>query len=133
MKLNKEARKLSRQFFRGSFIDGRLDNARVSSVVTSIAETKPRHYLSLLKDYQRLIRLEVEKRHAIIESATELNASVSQDVERDLKAKYGGDITTDFRVNADLIGGMRIKLGNDVWDGSVRSRLSRLQEEISHI
>ncbi len=133
MKLNKEARKLSRQLFRVSFIGGKLDNARISSVVQSIITTKPRHYLSLLKDYQRLIRLEVEKRHAIIESATELSSSVSQNVERDLKAKYGGDLTTDFRINPDLIGGMRIKLGNDVWDGSVRNRLSRLQEEISHI
>ncbi len=133
MKLNKESRKLSRQLFRTSFADGKLDNTRIGAVVASILETRPRHFMDILKDYHRLIRLEVEKRHAVVESAAELSAETSRDVERDLKSKYGGDLTTDFRVNADLIGGLRIKIGNNVWDGSVRNRLARLSEEINHV
>ncbi len=133
MKLNKDSRKLSRQLFQSSFADGKLDNTRIAAVVESILSAKPRHYLAILKDYHRLIRLEVEKRHAIIESAAALSAETSRAVENDLKSKYGGDLTTDFRVNADLIGGLRIKIGNDVWDGSVRNRLARLSEEINHV
>jgi len=133
MKLNKDSRKLSRQLFRNSFADGKLDNSKIQAVVESILATRPRHYLDILKDYHRLIRLEVEKRHAVVESAAELSAETSREVERDLKSKYGGDLTTDFRVNADLIGGLRIKIGNDVWDGSVRNRLARLSEEINHV
>ena len=34
----------------------------------------------------------------------------------------------EFAENADLIGGMRVKLGDDVYDGSVKTRLSRLAE-----
>ena len=133
MKLNKDSRKLSRQLFRSSFADGKLDNSKIGAAVESILATRPRHYLDILKDYHRLIRLEVEKRHAVVESAAELSAETSREVERDLKSKYGGDLTTDFRVNADLIGGLRIKIGNDVWDGSVRNRLARLSEEINHV
>lgn len=133
MKLNKDSRKLSRQLYRSSFSDGKLDDSRVGAVVESILASRPRHYLDILKDYHRLIRLEVDKRHAIVESAAALNEETSREVERDLKSKYGGDLTTDFRVNPDLIGGLRIKIGNNVWDGSVRNRLARLSEEINHV
>jgi F-type H+-transporting ATPase subunit delta len=47
-----------------------------------------------------------------------------------LKKKYGSDLTTDFVVNPQLLGGMRIRVGSDVWDGSVRNRLERLQQQL---
>ena len=129
MKISKEARRLSSQLFRLSLTDGRLDRAKVSSVVQTVIKDKPRHYLGALESYQRLVRLEIAKRHAIIESAMELSPETSQTVVDNLKQKYGQDLTTEFAVNPDLIGGMRIKIGSDVFDGSVRNRLALLQEQ----
>jgi F-type H+-transporting ATPase subunit delta len=80
-----------------------------------------------------LIRLELDKRHAVIESATELSPDTSEHVLRDLKTKYGEGLTTDFRVNPDLIGGLRIRVGSDVWDGSVQGRLDRLDQELATV
>ena len=129
MKISKEARRLSSQLFRLSLTDGRLDRAKVSSVVQAVIKDKPRHYLGALESYQRLVRLEIAKRHATIESAVELSPETSQTVVANLKQKYGPDLTTDFVVNPDLIGGMRVKIGSDVFDGSVRNRLALLQEQ----
>ena len=129
MKITKEARKLSRQLFRLSLTDNRIDRAKVSSLVQSILTEKPRHYLGGLEAFQRLLRLELDKRHATIESAAPLSEQTSSAVVTNLKQKYGDDLTTEFRVNPELIGGMRIKVGSDVWDGSVRQRLARLQEQ----
>ena len=47
-----------------------------------------------------------------------------------LKNKYGNDLATEFQVDPQLLGGMRIRVGSDVWDGSVRNRLQRLQHEL---
>jgi F-type H+-transporting ATPase subunit delta len=33
-------------------------------------------------------------------------------------------------VNPQLLGGMRIQVGSDVWDGTVRGRLERLQQQL---
>ncbi len=129
MKISKEARRLSRQLFRLSLTDGALDRAKVSSIVQTVITEKPRHYVGALEDLQRLIRLEMAKRHAVIESAVALSPETSESIVNNLKQKYGQDLTTEFAVNPELIGGMRIKLGSDVWDGSVRSRLARLQEQ----
>jgi F-type H+-transporting ATPase subunit delta len=133
MRLNKEARKVCRELFRSSFSGGRLDAARVGTIVRTIVEKKPRYYIDILKSYQRLIRLETEKTHAVIESATTLNPETGRRVESDLRTKYGADLTTEFKVTPELIGGLRIKIGSDVWDGSVRHRLDRLNQEFSQI
>ncbi len=129
MKITKEARQLSRQLFRLSLTDNKLDRARVNSIVQTVLKEKPRHYLGALEAYQRLLRLEIAKRHAVIESAAALSDATSSAILNSLKQKYGDDLTTEFKVNPDLIAGMRIRIGSDVLDGSVRSRLARLQEQ----
>jgi F-type H+-transporting ATPase subunit delta len=99
-------------------------------MVQSVLATKPRRYVDVLKDYQRLLHLETERRHAVIESATPLSRSLGDQIVTNLRARYGDDLTTEFRTNPELLGGLRIKIGNDVWDGSVKNRLNQLQEQL---
>jgi F-type H+-transporting ATPase subunit delta len=130
MKINKEIRRLSREMLRASFTDGQLDPGRIASLVDSLIARKPRNYIGVLKNYRRLLRIEVEKRRARIESASEVDRETGSRLVANLKKKYGSDLTTDFVVNPQLLGGMRIRVGSDVWDGSVRNRLERLQQQL---
>jgi F-type H+-transporting ATPase subunit delta len=130
MKINKETRQLSKELLRASFIDGRLDNGRIASLVISLIKKKPRNYIKVLESYKRLLRLEVEKRTATIETATEVAPESSAQIVANLKRQYGSDLATRFVVNKELLGGMRIRVGSDVWDSSVRNRLHRLQQQL---
>jgi F-type H+-transporting ATPase subunit delta len=130
MKLNKEIRQLSRKMLQASFTDGQLDRGKVASLVDSLIAQRPRNYIDVLKNYRRLLRLELEKRHATVETASEVDPSVRSEIVANLKAKYGEDLATEFHVEPQLLGGMRIRVGSDVWDGSVRNRLQRLQHEL---
>ena len=130
MKINKETRQLSKELLRASFTDGRLDSGRIASLVKSLIEKKPRNYIKVLESYKRLLRLEVEKHTATIESATELAPQAGADLVANLKRKYGSDLAARFVVNKELLGGMRIRVGSDVWDSSVRNRLHRLQQQL---
>jgi F-type H+-transporting ATPase subunit delta len=130
MKINKEIRQRSRELLRESFTDGQLDRGKIASRVDALVAEKPRHYLAVLEHFKRLLRLEVEKRHARIESAGQLSPQVSSKVASNLKRKYGDDLTTEFVVKPELLGGMRVRVGSDVWDGTVRNRLQRLQQQL---
>jgi len=130
MKINKEIRQLSREMLRASFTNGQLDSGRIWSLVDSLIARKPRHYVEVLKNYRRLLRLELEKRQARIETASEVDSAMTSELVANLKSKYGSDLTTQFFVNPELLGGMRIRVGSDVWDGTVRNRLERLQQEL---
>ena len=126
MKVSKDARNLSRRLLRLSVTDGRLDEAKVRALVQTVLSEKPRHYIGALEAFQKLLRLEQAKRHATVDSATDLDAATQSSILSSLRGKYGADINADFRVNRDLIGGLRIQLGSNVWDGSVRNRLDVL-------
>lgn len=130
MKINKEIRRLSRDLFRASFSDGQLDQGKIESLVESLIEKKPRHYIAILENYKRLLRLEVQKRHARIESASELSPEISSGIVSNLERKYGQHLTTEFLVNPEFLGGLRIHVGSDVWDGTVRNRLERLEQNL---
>ena len=127
----KAALRIARQLFKLCLSDGKLDLARVQQVVRKLADTKPRGYLGILKQFHRLVRLESEKSQALVESAVELNGDIRTQVETDLKGKYGDQLTFEYTVNPDLLGGMRVRVGSDVWDGSVKARLSRLSTALS--
>jgi len=130
MKINKETRQLSKELLRASFTEGRLDNGRIASLVISLIKKKPRNYIKVLESYKRLLRLEVEKRTATIETATEVAPEASAQIVANLKRKYGSDLATRFVVKKELLGGMRIRVGSDVWDSSVLNRLHRLQQQL---
>ena len=130
MKINKETRQLSKQLLRASFTGGQLDSGRIASLVKSLIEKKPRNYIRVLESYKRLLRLEVEKRSATIETATALAPDAGAKIVENLKRKYGSDLAAKFVVNPELLGGMRIRVGSDVWDSTVRNRLHRLQQQL---
>ena len=130
MRINKEIRRLSREMLRASFTDGRLDGGKIASLVQSLITKRPRHFMDVLQYYKRLLRLEIDKRHARIESATQLAPEAAVDIVARLKRKYGEDLTTEFVVDPTLLGGVRVRVGSDVWDGTLRNRLERLQQQL---
>jgi F-type H+-transporting ATPase subunit delta len=130
MKISREARRLARELFRLSLVNGRIDANRVGEISQNLIAERPRGYVQILKELSRLIRLELDKRHAVIESASALEGESGDTVVKALKQKFGDDITTEFRTSPGLLGGIRVKLGSDVWDGSVVSRLSELSQQL---
>ena len=130
MKINKEVRQVGREMLRGSFADDKIDRGKIASLVQLLIAKKPRRYLDILHYYKRLLRLEIEKRHAKIESALPLAPQTATAVVERLKKKYGADLTSKFAVDPTLLGGIRVRVGSDVWDGTVRNRLQRLEQEL---
>lgn len=121
---------MAKALFQQSFSNGGLDPEKIKANARYVAEKKPGAFLAIIKEYHRLIRLELEKRHAVIESVAPLDDKTAGQLTASLRAKYGGDLTLEFRVSPDLIGGLRIKVGSDVWDGSLRGRLAQLEQNL---
>ncbi len=128
MKSNRAAHRTARQLLRFCLVDGRFSDDRARDVMNKLVG---RNALTTLEAFARLVRLEKARRHAIVESAIPAGAAVNADILASLQAKYGADITAEFQTNPALIGGLRIKLGSDVYDGSVRARLDSLTNSLS--
>jgi F-type H+-transporting ATPase subunit delta len=128
MKISKQAQRDARQLFRSCRVNGWLDESRVRAAVALLAAKKPRGYVEILARLHRLVKLDLEQRAARVESATPLAADLRTDVANRLQAIYGGGLNLSFRENPALLGGLRIQVGSDLYDGSVKMRLEKLEE-----
>ena len=128
MKISKQARRDAKQLFRSCCADGLLAGGRVSQALQAVAARKPRGYLAILSHFHRLVKLDVERRSARVESAAPLAASQQAEVQANLTRRYGPGLDVAFSQNPGLLGGIRIKVGSDVYDGSVQARLAALAE-----
>jgi F-type H+-transporting ATPase subunit delta len=128
MRATQQARRDAKQLFRVCQVDGLLAEPRVREVVSRLLQAKPRGYFATLQYFQRLVKLDVERRTARIESATTLSAPERTQLESYLGRQYGQGLTIQHTVNPAIIGGLRVRVGSDVYDGSIQGRLERLNE-----
>lgn len=131
MKLSKDSRKTAKQLFKASFVEGRLNSERLLQATSLVAHRKPRNYVGILKEILRLSRLETARHHAIIDSAINLTGQELDRVIGDLRSQYGNDLTTELHILPELLGGLRIQIGSDVFDGSVKGRIASLEKQIA--
>ncbi len=128
MKISKQARLEAKQLFRSCRVNGLLNEDRVRQAVQRVVAAKARGYLAILSHFHRLVKLDIEQRTARVESPVPLPADLQQALKDRLGRIYGAGLDISFAQNPSLIGGLRVKVGCDVYDGSVNTKLERLAE-----
>ncbi len=130
MTSTKPAKRQAKELFRACQLNGLLDEGRVRTAVRRVLESRPRGYQVILSHFERLVKLELQRRSARIESAVALPADLQAGIQAGLARAYGAGLQVSFAQNTALIGGLRVKVGSDVYDGSIKARLAALEESL---
>ena len=128
MQKTRQIEREAKQLFRLCQVNALLDEGRVNLVVERVIEAKRRGYWALLSLFLRLVRLDRAAHTATVETAVPLPADLQAEVQARLARVYGQGINTQFGLEPALIGGMRISVGSDVYDGSVQCELATLEK-----
>jgi F-type H+-transporting ATPase subunit delta len=128
MKITKQARRDAKQLFQACKVNGLLDEGRVRLSVQAVIARKPRGFVAILSHFQRLVKIDLERRAARVESAAPLSGAMEASLRASLAQRYGGGLNIAFSQNPALIGGLRVQIGSDVFDGSIQARLNALAE-----
>jgi F-type H+-transporting ATPase subunit delta len=130
MKIDSHARQSAKKFLRAALRpDGSIDENALRETVRRLATEKPRGHLAILYRLRKLVEIASDERAVRIESATPLpdqGASIVADLER----QYGPASSRSYEVKPDLLGGLRIRRGSTIWDGTVSTRLQRLEQSL---
>jgi len=86
---------------------------------------------SVNAEFRRLYRRRAGIVEAVVTSAVPLDAAEVAALEQRLAATAGAQVELSQRVDASLIGGLQVRLGDRLIDGSVRGRLERLRTRLS--
>ena len=125
MKINRAARAEAKSLFRICRTEKGLDEERLRKVIGIITKQRPRGYLQVLGRLGQLVRLEVARATHELVSATKLDDG-GKAVFGGLEKHFGKPLEQRAEVRPEVLGGLRIRVGSDVWDATIRGRLEAL-------
>jgi len=123
---SRQSQQLARHLCRLSLADGAVSAERVDAVLAYLREHPPRQPLAVLKHYRRLIARELARSQALVEHAGAINAAILLAIETALSRRYRRPIAVAARPDPQLIAGLRIRVGDDVYESSVAGQLATL-------
>lgn len=125
---SKQAKREAKQLFRLCLVNALVDEDRVRQIVKQVMRSGRRNSQGTLTQFVRLLRLDQDQHTAKVESAMPLSAELRAATETHLTRLYGPGLATSFTDRPSLIGGMRIQVGSDVYDGTVQAELAALEK-----
>ncbi len=118
---------LARQLFRLSLDGGRVSPERVGGVLAWVDKHRPSSASALLRAYRRLIGAELGRHRAVIEYAGDLAPSAFTAIAEAMSKRFDRSIEPVPVPQPDLIAGMRVRVGDCVFENSIVSQLAALQ------
>jgi F-type H+-transporting ATPase subunit delta len=126
----KIAQQFARQLFSLSIVDGVVSADRVAGVLEYVEKRGVANPVMVLKAYHRLVAREVARGVALVEHAGAVNDAMLAAIAAAMTRKYGRAVSAAARPNAELIAGLRVHVGDDVYESSVAGQLAALASSV---
>ena len=130
MKANRKTARAARALYRACLVNGSLEHERARTITRRLAASGGRRALATLTAFHRLVQLDHDRHTARVESAAPLAEPMRAGIGADLVRLYGPQLQIEFTENPALLGGVRITVASDVYDGSLQGRLAALEARL---
>lgn len=107
-----------------------VTEAKVTEVLGALKQVNHRHHLTILKAYLNYLRREIALQTAVVSAPAKISEENLKAIETHFTREYNRPIQAVLKQDESLIAGVRIRIGDDVYDASVASYLQRFAENI---
>lgn len=122
----KQVRQTARVLLNASIENGTVSPERVAGVLAWAEQTQPSQVIAILREYLRMVQVEVNKSSARIEHAGAIGPEAVASIAASLSKRYNRAVTATASENSALIAGIRVNVGDDVYESSIAGRLESL-------
>jgi len=126
----KVAQQFARQLFAMSVVDGVVSADRVEGVLQFVEKHKVANPVMVLKAYHRLVSIELAKSVALVEHSGDVSAATLAAIEAAMSKKYGRAVKAKAEPNPELLAGMRVHVGDDIYESSIAGQLAALAASV---
>lgn len=126
----KQVQQLARQLYKLSFVNGLISAAQVAGVLEYVEKHRPANSMAVLKAYQRLVAAEVARGQAVVEHAGPIEPAALSSIAAAMAKKYGRPVSAVEKRNDALLAGVRVRIGDDLYESSVAGQLAALAEAV---
>lgn len=130
MKVSKASKEFATRVFRLCTENGSLNENKLSDSIKFLSKKRPSDYRGILTALKSLVRLDVEKRTVHVESAQDISQTDSKRIQDSIIKKHGKGLVFSFITKPELIGGLKVRVGSQVYDSSVLAKINRLSNSL---
>lgn len=132
MKKNLKIKKTVQKAVDNSFKDGRLDGVRVRQYIATLKNTQKIEGVLFLKEYYKRLQNEVRNKTLLIESPSPLQNDQMERISGYFKKNYPV-YRIEVKLNPSLLGGIRVKIADIVFDDTVSSKIEEVGKRIGGV
>jgi F-type H+-transporting ATPase subunit delta len=111
--------------------EGRVDQEKVGLILSELRNEPIGRSLPILRSFLKIIRQKVNSYEGFLEKYNSQADSTSNLIAEKLSQTLGNKIDLVINENKSLIAGFRLKIGDDVYEDSIASRISRLKKSLT--
>lgn len=127
MKQDKQLKKIILNSVQQSFNNGRLLEAQVVRHIKLYKSLPTSQAISALTEYLKGIKRKLRQHTLVVETTCPLSLKQVEKIKRIVSKKY--QITRlESKINQDILGGVKFRMGDDIYDESIQSRVTQLRE-----
>ena len=126
MAADKQTKLLAKQLFKLSLVNGVVSPEQVAGVLGWVEKHAPSRPVALLKAYQHRIAIELAKSRAVVEHAGPVSDATLKQIEAAMTKRYARPVTASAKPNPELLAGLRVRVGSDIYESSVANQLASL-------
>ena len=131
MNRDQKITKLAKKLLELSKDNGVVTESKVAKVLAGFKQVQHRRHLTVLKTFLNYLRREVALQTAVVSTPTELSDDALKAIEVQFSKLYNRPVNTVTQPDTSLIAGIRVRVGDDVYDASIAGCLQRIAESVN--
>ncbi|MDU4935056.1 MAG: ATP synthase F1 subunit delta, partial [Peptostreptococcaceae bacterium] len=109
-------------------------NINIKNFLKILIEQDRISFISDISDsYKELLNEKNNILEGFVISAIPMKKEEIKELEEKLSEKYNKNVTLENKVDKSILGGVLVRLGNEEIDGTVKTRLDKMKEQLSQV
>lgn len=130
MSPSKKINRLAKRLIVLATVDGELDESSLWQAISRLKERGFKQLLPLLKVLRFKVARAVARQTLEVTSSNPLSEGALAALEKEFTEKYQRRLRLKTVINPSMIGGLQVRIGDDVYDASLMAQLNRLANEV---
>ncbi len=129
MKIKKQLHKIIHKLTDVSFNDGKMNESQVAKSIKILKSLPKSEAIQALSEYLKELKRSQREHTMYIETTTRLSPTQLREAKKIAERKI--KITkVSVNINKEILGGFKMRVGDEIWDGSVLGRIDQVREVI---
>ena len=111
--------------------EGRVDPEKINLILAELRNKPMSHSLPVLRNFLSLIKTKINSYEGYLEKPDSSSDSSSNLISENISQAHGKRIDFVIEENNSLIAGFRLRIGDDVYEDSIASRIARLKKSLT--